>query len=60
MIGVRTVQNLYMVANPRSCEGYAKFFLDKYPHYTRHQIEVGVVRRAGVAQFVLPTDLEEH
>ena len=59
MAGVRTVQNIYMVANPNSCEGYANLFLEKYPRETHYQLEVAVTRRAGLVQFVVPENLTE-
>ena len=54
---MRTVQNIYMVANPRSCGGYACEFLTQYPRENRCQIEVAVTRKAGAIQFVLPKNL---
>ena len=59
MVGVRTVQHIYLLANPRSCEGYAKAFIENYPRENRLSLDVAVTRRAGVVQYVLPENLNE-
>ena len=44
---VRTVQNIYMLTNPRSGDGFASEFLEKYPRVNRCEVEVAVTRKNG-------------
>ena len=53
----RTTHNIYILANPRSGDGFASNFLEKYPRANRTRVEVYVTRRAGAIQFILPENL---
>ena len=53
----RTTHNIYFLTNPRSGDGLASYFLEKYPRENKCTMLVYVTRRAGSIQFILPEHL---